>query len=269
MEDFANNFLKWEIESGNILQTGGVVRIVRRVTVALCAIVATTIAPACSTSGTPQPSSTTNTQSAVHAPSPDPDPTTAADTQKPIAPTVVDQGWSVVADGGFISFGALLRNPGPDSTFVDVSMTSVDADGNPLETTGESLYRLNQGEEAYVAATFIRSAGAADVHITVDPGRIPSSYDRIVDITVDAKLIQAGLPTRISITAQTSGSTDIRGGAKLFAVFRDASGAIIGGSSGFTQGAIRPGNTLSEAPLISGIAPEGTSTVDVTIDALT
>ncbi|MDE8649943.1 MULTISPECIES: hypothetical protein [Rhodococcus] len=185
----------------------------------------------------------------------------------PTAPEVVEQGWSLVADGDFVTYGIRVHNPGSAVAFSEVTVTALDASGTPLETKQETVAFLAAGADAYVGGMLIDSSAIADLKVTTDPGRSPSRSDPQVTVTAEAKLLGTGYDTRVALTAQSDSATTLKSPQRIFYVFRDAGGEIVGGMFGFTQSAIPPNGTINEATPVTGFAPATATSVEVTVSA--
>ncbi|GAA3145653.1 hypothetical protein GCM10020255_024750 [Rhodococcus baikonurensis] len=113
----------------------------------------------------------------------------------------------------------------------------------------------------------IDSSAIADLKVTTDPGRSPSRSDPQVTVTAEAKLLGTGYDTRVALTAQSDSATTLKSPQRIFYVFRDAGGEIVGGMFGFTQSAIPPNGTINEATPVTGFAPATATSVEVTVSA--
>lgn len=193
--------------------------------------------------------------------------TSAASKSAPSAPEVIEQGWSLVADGDFGTFGVHVRNNGPAAKWSTVTVTAIDASGTPLETISEDLAFLGAGADAYIGGTFIDSPEMTDIKVTTDAGQPLSGGDRKVTITAAAKLLGTGYDTRVAVTASSDSSIAVKSPERIFYVFRDSAGAIVGGMWGFTQSDIPPGGSINESTPVTGFAPASSTSVEVTINA--
>lgn len=206
-----------------------------------------------------------NRQSATTTTTPYSVPRTS-DRSEPIAAEVVESGWSLNESGTQVSYGVRVRNNGPAASFPSVTVTALDADGVPLETKkSEFGSYVAAGADSYIGGTFINSADIADLQITTDPGQSLNRSQQPVVVTGEATISGSGYSPRIVLTAQSNSSEPVDSPARIDMVFRDDSGAIVGGTWAYTQSAIPVGGTLKEAPFISGFAPSDSTSVEVTI----
>ncbi|WP_206487895.1 hypothetical protein [Rhodococcus sp. KRD162] len=149
-------------------------------------------------------------------------------------------------------------------------MTAIDANGSPLETSQSGLGSyVAAGADSYIGGTFIDSADIAELEITTDPGQTPNRSQQPVVVTGEATIGGYGYSPRIALTAQSNSSEPVDSPARIYMVFRDDSGTIVGGTFAYTQSAIPADGTLREAPFITGFAPADSTSVEVTIAAST
>ncbi|MBY6366951.1 hypothetical protein [Rhodococcoides corynebacterioides] len=182
-------------------------------------------------------------------------------------PVVVEDGWSLSPDGEFVSFGVRVRNDGPTSALPSITVTAIDASGAPLETKQEKLGFFMAGTDAYIGGTFIDSSDIANLQITTEAGQKPFTDAPPVAITAEATIQGTGYSPRIALAARSNSSEPVESPARIFFVFRDEGGDIVGGTTAFTSSSIQPGRVLNEAPFITGFAPDTATSADVTIAA--
>lgn len=105
------------------------------------------------TSSAPRASPTPSASPTTATPSPTPSPTpsvTPSITEEALARdgsiTVTELGWGPSADNEFMTWGAVLRNSGPDISLVDITVTGLDKSGEAIASGDATLFRMPSGE---------------------------------------------------------------------------------------------------------------------------
>lgn len=72
-------------------------------------------------------------------------------------------------------------------------------------------------------------------------------------------------PASLTLTASSDSPVAVKSPQRVYFVFRDSAGAIVGEIWGYAQGTIPPNGSISEATPGTGFAPAEATTVDATI----
>jgi hypothetical protein len=203
----------------------------------------------------PEPGPTTTEEQ------PDPTPTTGTtEDQEPQSGgsvEVVEVGWSNYM-GGFdndeltASYGFIVENTGDETvTDIQVSVSAFDADGTALATDSHTIYMLRPGQKMGIGDEFWGEnlpAEVADVQVAVSE---PQNWS-LSDIPEEGVLEAEGVTT-------TTGNYDVKTTFTIhstfdrqisspygYAIYRDANGDIIGGSTGYLNFVPANGSTAGE-----------------------
>jgi hypothetical protein len=202
----------------------------------------------------PRPSTTEEAPDPTGSPEPteDDDPPSDSGTVE-----VVEVGWSNFM-GGFdrdelsASYGFIVENTGDETvTDIQVSVSAYDANGTALATASHTIYMLRPGQKMGIGDEFFGenlTAEVADVQVNVSE---PENWS-LSDIPEEGVLEAEGVTTTTSdydvTTTFTIRSTfDQQISSPYgYAIYRDASGNIIGGSTGYLNFVPAGGTTAGE-----------------------
>lgn len=185
--------------------------------------------------------------------------------------TVKEKGWTLVSDGEYASWGAIIHNPGEDVAGVTIRASALDSSGDALETTTESVFRIPGGADIPVGGVFLDAKGVKKVTVEVDDDFSAYEEDHppvVGKITSTTKVTGSGYEARIVVRATSTLAAPTVDGMPVCVVFRGARKKILGGTCGFTPGSIRPGRTVSLAlqDAVTTLVPDGVRTASTFFD---
>jgi hypothetical protein len=161
--------------------------------------------------------------------------------------TVKSVGWGLAADGEFMTWGAVLFNPGVDRSLVKVNATGFDAAGDAIDNSDATLFRMPNGE-ALVGGIFM-GKGIKKVKVDVGAGTDYNENNPPISGGLRTKLTITGhsFPAVISAKVTSTLGLDTKDGMGFYIVYRDKTGKVVGGSQGFAPGSFKAGKTRSVA----------------------
>lgn len=214
-----------------------------------------------------EPTASTNTTAAppTTEPGPDgPDPTTDT-TEGPDDPEPSGDNAVVVVDEGFqpfmggydqdertASYGFILENTSDEvATDISISVSAFDASGTALASASHNVYVLRPGETMGLGDEFYGENFASDVAEVQIQVSEPSEYG-LDDVPDEGTLTAEGVTTTsdeygltTTFTATSTYGEQIDS-PQAYAIYRDAAGAIIGGSTGYLDFIAPNGSTAGE-----------------------
>ena len=198
-------------------------------------------------------------------PGPDgPDPTTDT-TEGPDDPEPSGDNAVVVVDEGFqpfmggydqdertASYGFILENTSDEvATDISISVSAFDASGTALASASHNIYVLRPGERMGIGDEFYGENFATDVDDVQIQVSEPSEYG-LDDVPDDGTVTAEGINTTSDeyglATTFTARSTygEQLDSPQAYAIYRDAAGKIIGGSTGYVDFIAANGSTAGE-----------------------
>jgi hypothetical protein len=187
---------------------------------------------------------------------------------------VVESGFSNYM-GGYdqdelqASYGFIVENTGDETaTDVDVSVSVFDAAGTVLSSEQHTIYVIRPGEKVGIGDEFYSELTAEIANLEVQIGE-PSPYATDVpdEGTLTAEGVSTvaeeygGLKTTFTVTSTYAEQLD---GPYAYAIYRDAGGAIIGGSWGILNFVPAGGSTAGEITSFETIP--GVATTEIYLD---
>src|SRR5918998_2224919 len=215
-----------------------------------------------------EPTASSNTTAAppTTEPGPDgPDPTTDTTPSDPDDPEPTGDNAVVVVDEGFqpfmggydqdertASYGFIIENTSDEvATDISISVSAFDASGTALASASHNVYVLRPGEKMGLGDEFYGenfASDVADVQIQVSE---PSEYG-LEDVPEEGTLTAEGVTTTsddygltTTFTARSTYGQQIDS-PQAYAIYRDAAGDIIGGSTGYVDFIAANGSTAGE-----------------------
>jgi len=155
-----------------------------------------------------------------------------------VEPTVVAQGFTANAEFDSASYAVVIQNPNPTPvpTFVNVSITFLDAEGTALTTETQTITGMLPESETAVAGDALEAGGATAMEVQVSnlnglPSRIRSSLDETGQYEYE----------RVQTAREESGEIHTTGAVRsrfqseqinvpIHVVYYDASGEVVGGA---------------------------------------
>jgi hypothetical protein len=170
---------------------------------------------------------------------------------------VVETGFSNFM-GGFdrdeksVAYGFIVENTGDETaTDISVSVSAYDAGGTALASDSFTIYVLRPGEKMGIGDEFYGTTFTADVDSIDVQVSEPSEFGS-QDVPDEGGLTAEGITTTPSdydisttFTATSTYGQQIDS-PSAYAIYRDASGAIIGGSTGYLDFIAANGSTAGE-----------------------
>ena len=216
------------------------------------------------TQPTGSPGSTAAPAPPTTEPGPD-DPTTDTTPSDPDDPEPSGDNAVVVVDEGFqpfmggydqdertASYGFILENTSDEvATDISISVSAFDASGTALASASHNIYVLRPGERMGIGDEFYGENFATDVDDVQIQVSEPSEYG-LDDVPDDGTVTAEGINTTSDeyglATTFTARSTygEQLDSPQAYAIYRDAAGKIIGGSTGYVDFIAANGSTAGE-----------------------
>jgi hypothetical protein len=171
---------------------------------------------------------------------------------------VVDSGFQNFM-GGFdgdersVTYGFIVENSGEElATDISVSVSAYDAEGNAVATASHTIYVLRPGEKMGLGDEFFGDTFAADVDRVDFQVSEPGQGFGAENVPAEGGLTAEGITTNAddysittTFTAKSTYAEQIDS-PSVYAIYRNADGAIIGGSSGYLDFIPPNGSTAGE-----------------------
>ncbi len=209
--------------------------------------------PTASTNTTEQPPATGEPTETTGAPTE----TTEGEPSGNAAVAVVDSGFSNFM-GGYdqdeksVAYGFIVENSGDEvATDIQISVSAFGADGAALASDSQTIYVLRPGEKIGIGDEFYGTTFTADVSQLDVQVSEPSDYGSS-EVPDEGTLSAEGITTTaddfsISTTfTATSTYAQQIDSPYAYAIYRDAGGAIIGGSTGYLDFIAANGSTAGD-----------------------
>jgi hypothetical protein len=184
---------------------------------------------------------------------------------------VTEKGWTLVGDGDYASWGAIIHNPGEDVGSVTITASGLDNSGNALETQTQDIFRIPGGADIPIGGLFTEAKGIKKV--TIEVGDDFNAYEKndspvVGEVTSTTKVSGSGYDARVVVKATSTLVVPTKDGMPVCVVFRGARDKILGGACGFTPGSIRPGRTVSLAlqESLQVVVPDGVRSASTFFD---